>query len=79
MALFYLEHVGDRSETVDRGITAAMYPFPGTSHRYIGARNYLSLEPDFPGAGERLWANWWVEGETQPCTKAIHAVPKVQS
>jgi hypothetical protein len=75
MALFYLEHVGDRVETVDRGITASMYPFPGTSHRYIGARNYLSLEPDTgPDAANRVWVNWWVEGEEQPYTKAIHPV-----
>ncbi len=85
MALFYLEHVGSRVETVDRGITAAMYPFPGTSHRYIGARNYLSLEPDTAPAGganadqadragHRIWVNWWVEGEEQPYTKAIHPV-----
>lgn len=75
MALFYLEQVGGRVETVDRGITATMYPFPGTAHRYIGARNYLSLEPDTgPASGHRIWANWWVEGEPQPYTKAIHPV-----
>jgi hypothetical protein len=75
MALFYLEHVGDRVETVDRDITATMYPFPGTQHRYIGARNFLSLEPDSgPAARDRLWANWWVENEKTPYTKAIHAV-----
>ncbi|SFU47967.1 alkaline phosphatase D family protein [Pseudoduganella namucuonensis] len=82
MALFYLEHVGDRVEPVDRDITATMYPFPGTSHRYIGARNYLSLEPDLPGESpenpqkNRIWANWWVEGMDEPYTKTIHAVGK---
>ncbi|MFM9433488.1 hypothetical protein ACFDR9_000529 [Janthinobacterium sp. CG_23.3] len=76
MALFYLEHVGARVETVDRGITATMFEFPGTSHRYIGARNFLSLEPDLPqqSAEKRIWANWWVEGEDLPYTKTIHVV-----
>ncbi len=76
MALFYLEHVGDRVETVDRGISATMFEFPGTSHRYIGARNYLSLEPDLPHQSpeRRIWANWWVEGEALPYTKTIHVV-----
>jgi hypothetical protein len=76
IALFYLEHVGDRVESVDRGITAAMYQFPGTARRYIGARNYLSLEPDLPRESmqKRIWANWWVEGEELPYTKTIHVV-----
>jgi hypothetical protein len=78
MALFYLEHVGDRVEQVDRGITATMFQFPGTSHRYIGARNFLSLEPDTPESNQgRLWANWWVEGEASAYTKVIHPVPEI--
>ncbi len=74
MALFYLEHVGDKVEQLEGGITTAMYKFPGTSHRYIGARNYLSLEPDRVEDGRsrnRLWANWYVENEAQPYRQAI--------
>jgi hypothetical protein len=74
MALFYLEHVGDKVEQLEGGITTSMYKFPGTSHRYIGARNYLSLEPDRLQDGRsrnRLWANWWVEHEDQPYRQAI--------
>ena len=74
MALFYLEHVGDKVEQLEGGITTAMYKFPGTSHRYIGARNYLSLEPDRVEDGRsrnRLWANWHVENEAQPYRQAI--------
>lgn len=75
IALFYLEHVGNRVEQVDRGITATMYEFPGTARRYIGARNFLSLEPDTPDSNQsRLWANWWVENEATAYTKAIHPV-----
>jgi hypothetical protein len=74
MALFYLEHVGDKVEQLEGGIRTAMYKFPGTAHRYIGARNYLSLEPDRDLDGRargRLWANWWVENEDQPYRQAI--------
>jgi hypothetical protein len=74
MALFYLEHVGNKVEELEGGITTAMYKFPGTSHRYIGARNYLSLEPDRVEDGrsrDRLWANWHVENEERPYRQAI--------
>lgn len=74
MALFYLEHVGDKVEQLEGGISTAMYKFPGTAHRYIGARNYLSLEPDRAADGRsrhRLWANWHVEHEATPYRQAI--------
>jgi len=48
-----------------------MYEFPATTRRLIGARNFLTLEPD---TQDRLWANWWVEGESDPTTKVIHPV-----
>jgi hypothetical protein len=71
MMLYFLESVGDKVETVDRGITAEMLEFPATHRRFVGARNWLSLEPDDTN---RIWANWHVEGETQPYTKVVHAV-----
>jgi PhoD related phosphatase len=67
----FLEQACKLVETVDRGITATMYEFPATSRRIIGARNFLTLEPD---PQNRLWANWWVEGEVAPTTKVIHPV-----
>ncbi len=71
MVLYFLESVGGQVETVDRGITAEMLEFPATRHRFIGARNWLGLEPD---DSNRIWANWYVEGEGRPYTKAVHAV-----
>ena len=68
---YFLEQACKVVETVDRGITATMYEFPATTRRLIGARNFLTLEPD---AQDRLWANWWVEGEVTPTTKVIHPV-----
>jgi hypothetical protein len=75
VVLFALEHLFPETEEVDRGLTARMVHFPGTRCRYLGARNFLSLEPD-DGARDsgRLWANWFCEGETTPFTKVIHPV-----
>ncbi len=75
MARFFLEQACTRVETVDRGITAAMYEFPTTSRRLIGARNFMTIEPDdVANPAQRLWINWWVEHETEPSSKVIHAV-----
>jgi hypothetical protein len=74
VALFFLEQACQQVETIDRGITGAMYEFPTTRHRMIGCRNIMTLQPDAPGKGDRLWVNWWAEGEAHPYTKVIHAV-----
>ena len=71
MVLYFLESVGDKVENVDRGVTAEMAEFPATYHRFIGARNWLSLEPDDKN---RIWANWHVEGEPKPYTKVVNGV-----
>ena len=67
--LFCLKHLFDHSDEVDRGIIARITEFPGNSAKFVGHRNFLSLEPDSEG---RLWANWIVEGEEHPYTKVIH-------
>ena len=75
VALFFLEQACQRVEQIDRGITGTMYEFPTTSHRMIGTRNFLTLQPDAPGnPAKRYWANWWAEGEPHPYTKVIHSV-----
>ena len=66
---YVLESISDRVDEIDRGITASMQSLTGNSHRLIGARNWLALEPDTSG---RIWANWHVEGLQQPLTKVIH-------
>ena len=72
--LFFLEQVCRNVEQIDRGITGALQEFPTTSHRMIGARNFLTLQPDVPGGANRYWANWWVENEAHPYTKVVHAI-----
>ncbi|WP_168708513.1 alkaline phosphatase D family protein [Hydrogenophaga sp. PAMC20947] len=74
VALFFLEQACKQVETIDRGITGAMYEFPTTSHRMIGCRNMMTIQPDAPGKGDRIWVNWWAEGEPHPYTKVIHPV-----
>ena len=75
MVRYFLESACTRVEAVDRGITAAMYEFPASSRRMIGARNFMTLEPDDAASpSHRLWASWWVENEAQPTIKVIHSV-----
>lgn len=70
--LFALNHLFNEEEEVDRDIQGRMLKFPGTPYRFIGKRNWLSLEPDLDRPQPRIWANWYVEGEDKPYTKVIH-------
>jgi len=75
MARYFLEQACQQEEQVTRGITAAMHEFPTTSRRLIGARNFMTIEPDAKDdPQQRLWVNWWVENEAQPSSKVIHLV-----
>ena len=74
VALYFLEQACQQVETIDRGITGAMYEFPTTRHRMIGCRNFMTIQPDAPGKGDRIWVNWWAESEPHPYTKVIHPV-----
>lgn len=74
LEVFVIEHVARHAEVVDRGITLRMLDFPGTSRCVMARRNFLTLQPDAPGGGDRYWANWWVEGEPHPHTKVVHPV-----
>jgi len=69
IVLFALRHLFDSSDEIEPGIVARMTKFPGLPTSFIGARNFLSLEPD---TQRRIWANWIVENETEPYTKVIH-------
>lgn len=74
VVLFFLEQACQKVEAIDRGIRGVMHEFPTTGHRMIGNRNFLTLQPDPPGAAARYWANWWVDGEPHPYTKVVHPV-----
>jgi len=69
--LFALRHLFGNEDEVDTGIQARMVEYPGTTVKFIGQRNFLSIEPDQKASGGRLWANWVVEGEDDPFTKVI--------
>ena len=67
---YLLEKLSDMPEPIDQGIEGAMLPFPTKRKKFVLARNFLSLEPD--DRDDRLWANWYVEGEErEPATKVI--------
>ena len=75
LVTFALDRLFDNTEELDRGITATMEKFPGTQKRFLGGRNWLSLEPDAPDGLGRIWANWFAEGSREePYTKVIHPV-----
>lgn len=77
IVIYMMEKVmGDKVENVDRGITAQMLKFPGSAQRFIGARNWLSLTFDDLN---RIWGEWYVEGEDKPYTKVIHPVGALSS
>jgi hypothetical protein len=63
--------MGEVVEEVDRGITARMMKFPFSNQHFLPARNWLSLDPD---EQHRVWAQWYVEGESEPYTKVIHPI-----
>jgi hypothetical protein len=71
VALFFLENAVGKEMSTDRDISSVMIEFPGTRQFYIGARNWLALEPD---AQRRIWANWHVEDQPDPYTQVIHPV-----
>lgn len=69
VVIFALQNLFDSNEEIDRGIVGRMTPFPGSKVRFVGTRNYLSLEPD---ASSRIWCNWLIENEPNVLTKVIH-------
>lgn len=76
MVLFALTHLLDTEKEIDPGILSRMGVFPGTDIKFVGARNFLSLEPDESTAHPRYWAHWIAEKEGEPFTKVIHPVDK---
>ncbi|MDG4717973.1 alkaline phosphatase D family protein [Thalassospira aquimaris] len=75
MVLFALRHLLDNDQEIDPGIQSRMANLPGTDVRFVGARNFLCLEPDDKNGQNRYWAHWIAEGQEEPFTKVIHPVP----
>jgi hypothetical protein len=71
VVLFALHHLFDSTDEIDRDIVGRMLQFPGSQSKFLGGRNYLSLEPDDK---QNMWCNWLVEKQRFPFTKVIHAV-----
>jgi hypothetical protein len=73
VVLFALRHLFDSEDEIERGVVARMTKFPGNTAKFVGGRNFLSLEPDQNAANRRIWCNWLVEHDPHPYTKVITA------
>ena len=75
VVLLALRNLFDSDQEVERGVVARMMKFPNSATKFIGNRNFLSLEPDTDRLRPRIWANWQVEGEEFELTKVIEPNP----
>jgi hypothetical protein len=76
--LFALNHLADSEEEIETGIVGRNVTYPAARQKFIGARNFLTIEPDLDRARPRLWANLWLEnGAATPrlLTKVINPMP----
>jgi hypothetical protein len=71
--VFALNHLFDSEDEIDRDIFGQMKEFRDKA-KFVGKRNYLSIEPDPDTAKPRLWCNWLVENTRFPYTKVIQPV-----
>jgi hypothetical protein len=71
IVLLALRNLFDSDQEIERGVVGRMMKFPNTPHKFVGGRNFLSLEPDIDRARPRIWANWMVENQEFPITKVI--------
>jgi hypothetical protein len=74
VARHFLEEACKQTETLEPGLTGRMVEFPTARRRLIGCRNFMTLQTDPPGGADRLWVNWWAEGQDHPFTKVVLAV-----
>ncbi len=74
IVLFALKTLFNLDVVVDDNVTGEMQYFPGTQSSIAGKRNYLSIEPDLPEHGNRLWCNWIVEDQPYVYTKVIQPI-----
>ncbi len=72
-ALFALKHLLQHSDEVEPGIVERMTEFPGTSRRFIGARNFLCIG-DHDNDDGRVRIEWIVEELKTPFSKVIHPI-----
>jgi hypothetical protein len=71
IVLLALRNLFDSDQEIERGVVGRMMKFPNTPHKFVGGRNFLSLEPDIDRARPRIWANWMIENQEFPITKVI--------
>jgi hypothetical protein len=78
--LFALNHLLNTDDELETGIIGRNTTYPTSQQKFIGARNFLTIEPDLDRTRPRLWANLWIEnGANAPkmLTKVINPMPLV--
>jgi hypothetical protein len=72
VVLFAMKHLFGDDDEIDPYTVGRMIEIPSSKSKFIGARNYMSLEPD-PTDNE-IWCHWIVENEDFKYTKVIHPI-----
>jgi hypothetical protein len=71
VVLLALRNLFDSDQEIVRGVIGRMMKFPNNPHKFLGGRNFLSLEPDTDRPRPRIWAHWMLEKAEFPITKVI--------
>lgn len=74
IVMFGLNQLLQADQQIDNWIIGRMLTFGNTTSRFIGARNWLSLEPNPPSNKRNpkdVYAKWYIEGLDQPYGRVI--------
>jgi hypothetical protein len=73
IVMFGLNRLLEDDQEIDTFLRGRMRVFKGIERRFIGARNWLSIEPNAPGDRNPadVYAKWYIEDVRDPCTVVI--------
>ena len=74
VVLFALQQLFDSDDQIDPFTVGRMTEIPGSKSKFIGNRNYMSLEPIEKEDEINLWCHWLVVNEKFQFTKVIHSI-----
>jgi hypothetical protein len=73
IVMFGLNRLLEDDQQIDTFVHGKMQLFKGIERRFIGARNWLSIEPNRPGDRNPadVYVKWYIEDVAEPCTVVI--------
>lgn len=73
LVMYGLRHLLELNQDIDTWIVGRMLKIPGTESRFLGARNWLSIEPNAPDEPNPrdVYVRWHMEGAKEPFLKVI--------